>query len=966
MTGTNKVNGFSKWWTQFRLLMWKNWLLTKRNKKSFLVQIAAPFILVFMLWVMEKAIISSQDDNFFEVIRSYNREPAGHIPRCVTGDPGYCYTFVYAPANDTEVETIIRNIREQNDPPIPESEVRGFADSTEVDDFIYNHLNTTQGAYIFDFVEETPGVRTLSYILQVNETNQRRQGRLIEYTTYLQIPMDVAVQRQLFRLATNNPDLQWDVDLVEFPHREVETIDIIAAGGPLFFFGALMFNFVVGLTQIVIEKEQRLRLFMNIMGLMDSVFWASWFLVQSLYSTLTVFILIISALIFDFDFFIKNDFGTYFLLMWLFALTLIPFSFLISTLVRRAKQATSIGFFVFVSGFIFQLVAEFIYSDSTPALVQYILAFFSPVIFTKGLKDLGTYSDEEADDGLAFSEVDDYTNDFPLSTIYGWLLLDFVIYWVLALYLDNVVPTEYGIRRPLHYFVTPSYWTGKMDPSDDGIGPVSEPDPSTMDADVYKTEMSVRNGQTPETAAVRVVNLNKTYGSSRKGGCCSCCNCCACSCCCSCFCGKKVHPYTAVSNVWYYIDSNQLFCLLGPNGAGKTTTISMLTGLLPPTHGNAYIYGNSIIHQMTNIQKVMGVCPQFDVLWDELTGKEHLHIFAGLKGIPGWKNMRAEARRRLEDVSLTSARNKLTHMYSGGMKRRLSVAIGSFSLCLSLFSLLLLLTVLIILALIGNPKIVFLDEPTTGMDPVSRRQVWNIIERAKKGRVVVLTTHSMEEADILGDTIAIMARGRLRCIGSSIRLKQKFGAGYRVTVCTEEGNEQPVIDFFTQHLEGTVLESEPVSGYMTFNIPRDLSEALPDFFEELESHYDDLSISDLQLSLTTLEEVFLKIAKDAEKEAGYDSDEDEASQDNETWIERAADKKGLLGRLLHRKKRKEKMEEATELKTAADLGITERKRREEGKPGSTSASSSSEEESEEEEAEGLSRSESSSEEDSDE
>lgn len=110
-------------------------------------------------------------------------------------------------------------------------------------------------------------------------------------------------------------------------------------------------------------------------------------------------------------------------------------------------------------------------------------------------------------------------------------------------------------------------------------------------------------------------------------------------------------------------------------------------------------------------------------------------------------------------VNLTYASQQRAGSFSGGMKRRLSVAV----------------------ALLGDPKLVFLDEPTTGMDPVSRRQVWDIIERAKQGRAIILTTHSMEEADILGDRIAIMARGNLRCLGTSLRLKQKFGAGYQVT-----------------------------------------------------------------------------------------------------------------------------------------------------------------------------------------
>lgn len=246
--------------------------------------------------------------------------------------------------------------------------------------------------------------------------------------------------------------------------------------------------------------------------------------------------------------------------------------------------------------------------------------------------------------------------------------------------------------------------------------------------------------------------------------------------------------------------------------------------------------------QMPQIRAVMGVCPQFDLLWNELTGFEHLVIFAGLKGIPSAKIVE-EARTKLKEVELTEAANKIAGKYSGGMKRRLSVA----------------------MALIGNPKVVFLDEPTTGMDPVSRRQVWNIIERAKKGRVIVLTTHSMEEADILSDKIAIMTNGSLSCIGSALHLKNKFGTGYRITVGANASCEQQVIDYFAASLPGCRLESEPISGFMTFDIPRKLMPSLSSFFEELEEKKEELQILDVQLSMTSLEEVFLRIAKATEK-----------------------------------------------------------------------------------------------------
>ncbi|KAK8944166.1 ABC transporter A family member 2 [Platanthera zijinensis] len=169
------------------------------------------------------------------------------------------------------------------------------------------------------------------------------------------------------------------------------------------------------------------------------------------------------------------------------------------------------------------------------------------------------------------------------------------------------------------------------------------------------------------------------------------------------------------------------------------------------------------------------------------------------------------------------------------------------------------------------------------MDPISRRHVWDIIENAKKGRAIVLTTHSMEEADILSDRIAIMAKGRLRCIGTSLRLKSKFGTGYIANISftgstsghiphtdaeletTHVPKAQHVKLFFKKHLD--VEPKEERKSFLTFVIPHDKEKLLPDFFAELQNREDEFGISDIQLGLTTLEEVFMNIAKQAEIES---------------------------------------------------------------------------------------------------
>jgi ABC-type multidrug transport system ATPase subunit len=187
-----------------------------------------------------------------------------------------------------------------------------------------------------------------------------------------------------------------------------------------------------------------------------------------------------------------------------------------------------------------------------------------------------------------------------------------------------------------------------------------------------------------------------------------------------------------------------VFGLLGPNGAGKTTLISILTGLYPPTSGDAFLAGFNVHTEIEKIYQNIGVCPQHDILWEDLSVEDHLYFYARIKGVSP-KDEKAAVTASLETVSLTDFRTRTAKGLSGGEKRRLSIAI----------------------ALIGFGKVIFLDEPTTGLDPEVRRLIWEIINKAKQGRTIILTTHSMEEAEVLCQRIGIMSKGALRCLGVS-------------------------------------------------------------------------------------------------------------------------------------------------------------------------------------------------------
>jgi len=241
----------------------------------------------------------------------------------------------------------------------------------------------------------------------------------------------------------------------------------------------------------------------------------------------------------------------------------------------------------------------------------------------------------------------------------------------------------------------------------------------------------------------------------------------------------------------------------------------------------------------TSVQKLIGVCPQHNILWEELTPFEHLRIFADIKRIP-LKDHKAMIESRLRDVLLWDVKDKEAGKFSGGMKRRLSVAISA----------------------VGNPSLMYLDEPTTGLDPMSRREIWNAIQKMKKDRVVVLTTHSMEEADILGDRIGIMAHGKLKCIGTSLHLKNKFGLGYRLNLSTSVELQDELKGIVSKYIPGAELIAA-TGGSLVYGVTTDsLSQIVP-LFQLIEEHKDDQNfiIKDWGLSQTTLEEVFLKVTR---------------------------------------------------------------------------------------------------------
>lgn len=215
---------------------------------------------------------------------------------------------------------------------------------------------------------------------------------------------------------------------------------------------------------------------------------------------------------------------------------------------------------------------------------------------------------------------------------------------------------------------------------------------------------------------------------------------------------KKYGPKTAVKDLDLTVREGELFALLGVNGAGKTTTIKMLSCLVRPTAGDAWLLGDSVCKEPQKVKAKMNVSPQETAVAPKLTVRENLELVAGIYGCDK-KTARERAAESLREFEMESIAQSRAATLSGGWQRRLSIA----------------------MALITQPRILFLDEPTLGLDVLARRELWKVIEKLRGKVTIILTTHYLEEAESLSDRIGIMSKGSLVTVGTAAELKERAG-----------------------------------------------------------------------------------------------------------------------------------------------------------------------------------------------
>lgn len=879
------------WWTQLRILSKKNYYIARANPKSTIMQFLTPILVCLMLIVFQL----TADVLFNDRDRYPSSDVITPLIRC-TERPGIpCKTVVYAPidmqfAEGFTVEDVMRAVAdeaglsfEDDFLGLPYSEeypceydfsgggvtdffesLRGCGNFTA--EYIFNNPNSTSSAVVFypaiNFTDLglPPGTdlppSPVIYEIFYNST-------VLEGESNFAINVKRAIDTAIFRLqGYQGLDIAADSRPFPYPPPRLKGFDVVAVVGAIWFFIIPMLTFFVLLTEIVQEKELRIRIGMRMMGMSDSAFWVSWFVNACVFVSGSTLVLMIFGAMVQFEVVLNCNVVVFFAIFWAFGMGMACLAFFLSTLIGSSKTAQTVGYAMILIGFVFQNIlggfqgyfVALIFDGGNPnwvIAIRWILSFYPPFLFAKVYYDTAVLSASSIDttglqivegEGFGWNDmyksrtVEIFGNDpFTIPPMYEsllFMLFDIFFFCLLTWYFDNTLAGEHGSPRHPLFFLEKSYWFGgarskqeiESDAKDlrrrhEGYKP-----PSNAEADVIDEARSAVSADCK--AVVRITGLEVIYRASRLF--------------------KSAEDVKAVDNIFLTIPEGQLLTILGHNGAGKTTTIGVLTGLVTPTAGTVSINGIDAIRDVAETRRLMGVCPQHDILWMELTAAQHLEIFSELKGVPH-DQVQKSITEALETVGLLQVANKRVGEFSGGMKRRTSVAIAS----------------------IGDPKIMFLDEPTTGMDPLNRRDVWMLIEKLKKNRVIILTTHSMEEADVLSDRIAIMSHGKIEAVGNSLFLKAKYGNGYRVALVSSlpDGDTGPARQFVGKYLPKAIIRADD-GGSIMFDLPFSEVHSLPTFFAEMEKVMAKEGVANPKaiirewgLSHATLEEVFLAVAK---------------------------------------------------------------------------------------------------------
>ncbi|KAI9591443.1 hypothetical protein BDF19DRAFT_455026 [Syncephalis fuscata] len=617
--------------------------------------------------------------------------------------------------------------------------------------------------------------------------------------------------------SSSSDQLQIQTSINTFPTLKEERVVVSAYIVPTFVIYGFSYFTAFYATTVVREREQGHRAHLSSMGIGSRVYLLASFIRDFVLSLIPIVASIVLLAATQLPVFAEGSALPWIFVELLLAIPMIGQAYLISNLFQRSTSVgATIGIGMAVIVFVPYFIVHFVFQDAISLMTICIVAIFLP-----------TFGADRALSSIAidtsilrpYSSADTFNINRTVFPVLLSLIGSAIFYWVLEVRIDARIQSGQSgsfiasyLKKRLSSKSKPAKSTSKL------------ADNEQTDEEALEEMHRLQQGGKPTDGkedAVRLLGLCKEFPT-------------------------RTGPKTVLDGIWMATRTCECFGYLGPNGAGKTTTLKILTGQLAATNGTANICGLPIQPYDTRIHSLLGVCPQHDILWEKLTAREHLRYFARIKGVAS-NEIEGAVEEMIQMLDLVPVADRSAERYSGGNKRRLSLA----------------------MACIGHPRVVFLDEPTTGVDVGVRRKIWDCIRRLKERASVVLTTHSMEEADALCDRIAVMVNGKVQAIGTPQRLKNVYGAGYKILVKTTHPQGAATIqhELYTQlgakpvQLLGCHLEMECERSNAQATTAADAAGMLARIFHLLEGSRASCGIVDYSVGQTTLGQVFVSFAE---------------------------------------------------------------------------------------------------------
>uniref|UniRef100_T1IBQ4 ABC transporter domain-containing protein n=1 Tax=Rhodnius prolixus TaxID=13249 RepID=T1IBQ4_RHOPR len=775
---------------QLRAVLWKAWCSRKFHYIYTILDIILPLILAYVIVIfkgqnnrdeIEPEKIFKPNNKDFLLQNSYDK-----------------LNVLYAP-NSTAANSIMSRVRAKLNPD-KVGDFMAMKDAIDMENWLYNDSLASslwEQAYGIEF--HNVSENALEYSIKntkfdIWHTNLLFPefpipGPMESGTNYISqgfLALQIAIDEAFMNYKGVNT-LNWNLQELPYPeYRRLDRFSLIYKEAlPLLLCYGYLFSVVSLIRKIGEEKESGIRERLRMIGLKPWTTYLGWIIDCALVSLVTSAFL---AIMLTAPWISKNgailekaNFLVIWITIYLFYLSGTLLALTVANLFTRPKYSVVIGILIWFLSFGF---FTYVLNNSPSYETLFFMSMIPNGYLLSSMNAVAHL--EVLGTGARFSSLFHYSGRdgiiLPLGCAWIAVLSGLIVFGALILYLDAILPGQYGVAKPW-YFMMPQVKDGSEDFVD---CPVKVEGQFSKDSKVICEPLL---GSLP--VGIQIRKLSKTYGT--------------------------VH---ALKDFSIDIYKNEITALLGHNGAGKTTLLSVMTGMLAPSSGHVLTDGYSVFENLAKFRNDLGYCPQDDLLLPNLTVAEHIIFFGMVKGLTISKAT-SQANTIMAKCRLSGKHNTRVAGLSGGMKRKLCLAIS----------------------LVNSPKILILDEPTSGLDPESRRAIWDILLELRNSRTILLTTHFMEEADVVGDRIAIMSHGELKCYGTSLFLKKNYGAN------------QNCLDFLRQvKLKSTVLFESPES--ITIQLPLNSVIKFPILFEQLEFHQ---KVKSLAVSCTTIDDVFQKV-----------------------------------------------------------------------------------------------------------